>query len=358
MSLGDNTALPSVSTASPVQARLVARIGLAITNPRSAFAVAADRDHPGRSGSDLLAAIAVLLIATQLRWLVQAAWLGIAVAGKLGLASLTKILTGTLTLELAALVIAALILFVAAGGKREPGRAFDIACVAALPPILVHLVAQTIVSIGNLPMPPAMRWSVEIASFGWMLGLVILAVVVERGPAPASPLKSVPFAARRAGWIVATLALASFAVQILWIAENTDLVRPLQTGAAAPAFSLARIGAKGQLGAHVSRTSGRITVVDFWATWCGPCLRSMPHLDQLARKHPEIDVLTINLDDAAEARAIFDRAHYQLQLLADDGETSDRFGVVSIPHTVLIDGKGMLRDTSSGELEAQIRAIE
>jgi thiol-disulfide isomerase/thioredoxin len=335
---------------------LLGRIGLAITNPRAAFAVAADREHPGRSGSDLLAAIAVLLIATQLRWLVQAVWLGVAVAGKLGLASVTKILTGTLTLELAALVIAAMILFVVSGAKREPGRAFDIACVAALPPILVHLVAQTIVSIGNLPMPPALRWGVEIGSFGWMLGLVIVAILVERGPAPA--VTALPVSARRAGWIVATVALASFAVQVLWIAQNTDLVRPLQTGAAAPAFSLAQIGAKGQLGAHVSRTPGRITVVDFWATWCNPCLRSMPHLDQLARKHPEIDVLTINLDDAAEARAIFDRAHYQLQLLADDGETSDRFGVVSIPHTVLIDGKGMLRDTSSGELEAQIRALE
>jgi len=116
--------------------------------------------------------------------------------------------------------------------------------------------------------------------------------------------------------------------------------------------------ANGAGNVSLEKYKGKIIVVDFWATWCGPCLRSMPHLDQIARKHPEIDVLTINIDDAAEARAIFDRAHYQLQLLADDGATSDRFGVVSIPHTVLIDGKGMLRDTESGELEAQIRAIE
>ncbi|HEY6037465.1 MAG TPA: TlpA disulfide reductase family protein, partial [Kofleriaceae bacterium] len=219
-----------------------------------------------------------------------------------------------------------------------------------------HLVAQTVVSVGNLPMPNALRWAVELGAFGWMAVLVILAVLaVRRDAAPPSAL---PLSARRAGWIVATVALASFAVQVLWVAQNTDLVRPLQTGGVAPAFSLARIGANGKLGERVSPTAGRITVVDFWATWCGPCLRSMPHLDQIARKHPEIDVLTINIDDAAEARAIFDRAHYQLQLLADDGATSDRFGVVSIPHTVLIDGKGMLRDTESGELEAQIRAIE
>ena len=335
---------------------LLGRIVLAITRPRAAFAIAGDRAYPGRSGSDLLAAIVVLLIATQLRWLVQAAWLGFAVAGKLGLASLTKILTSTLTLELASLVIAAMILFVAAGAKREPGRAFDIACVAALPPIIVHLVAQTIVSVGNLPMPNALRWAVEIASFGWMAVLAVLAVIAL--PTDTAPPTALPMVARRAGWIVATVALASFAVQVLWVAQNTDLVRPLQTGGAAPAFTLARIGANGALGEHVARKPGRITVVDFWATWCGPCLRSMPHLDQIARKHPEIDVLTINLDDAAEARQIFDKAHYQLQLLADDGATSERFGVVSIPHTVLIDGQGMLRDLSGGDLEAEIRAIE
>jgi len=333
---------------------LLGRIGLAITHPRAAFAIAGDRTYPGRSGSDLLAAIAVLLVATQLRWLVQAVWLGVAVALNLGFASLTKILTGTLTIELGALVVAALILFIAAGNRREPGRAFDLACVAALPPILVHLVAQTVVSIGNLPMPAALRWSVEIVSFGWMALLVVVAIL---GSAPAAPTV-MPLVARRAGWVVATVALASFAVQLLWLAQNTDLVRPLQTGAAAPPFSLARIGDHGQLGARVSRTPGRITVVDFWATWCTPCLRSMPHLDQLARKHPEIDVLTINIDDAAEARAIFDKAHYQLQLLADDGETSEKFGVVSIPHTVLIDGNGMVRASEGSELEAQIRAIE
>ncbi|MEO6774884.1 MAG: TlpA disulfide reductase family protein [Kofleriaceae bacterium] len=345
----------------PAPPGLLGRIGLALVRPREALAIGGERAAAGRSGSDLLAALAILLVATQLRWLIQAVWLGAAVALQLGLASLTKILTGTLTVELAALVIAAAILFVAAGAKREPGRAFDLACVTALPPVIVHLVAQTVISIGNLPLPAALRWAVELVAFGWMLVLVVFAVTLERAPAvPAAgaPATAIPMAARRAGWIVATVALASFAVQLVWVVQNTDLVRPLQTGAEAPTFSLARIGSHGQLGAHVSRTPGRITVVDFWATWCGPCLRSMPHLDQLARKHPEIDVLTINLDDPAAARAIFDKAHYQLQLLSDDGATSEKFGVVSIPHTVLIDGDGMVRDTASGALEAQIRAIE
>ncbi len=102
-------------------------------------------------------------------------------------------------------------------------------------------------------------------------------------------------------------------------------------------------------------------MIDFWATWCGPCLRSMPHLDALARAHPEIDVFAINLDDPGEARAIFDRNHYQLRLLADDGDASQRFGVTTIPHTVVIDRSGTLREIHHGgpmDLDAEVRAAQ
>src|SRR5512146_2319983 len=58
---------------------LFARFGLAIAHPRWALTVAADRDHAGRSGSDLIAAIGLLLVGTQLRGLATAAWLGSAV---------------------------------------------------------------------------------------------------------------------------------------------------------------------------------------------------------------------------------------------------------------------------------------
>ena len=335
---------------------LFSRLGLAVTNPRAALALAGDRETAGRSGSDLLAAIAILLLATQLRWLVQAAWLGFAVNGTLGVHALVHVLTRTLTVELGALVVAAAIIFVASGGKRELGRSFDFACVTVLPLVLTYLVTQTIIGIGDLPMPLVLSRAVLIVSGLWTLVLVILAALAERRAAPET---SIDRKARRAGWAIATVAFAGIAVQGLWVAQHRELVRPLEAGIVVPAFELPAIGAGGQLGAHVSRKPGRVTIVDFWATWCGPCLRSMPHLDQIARQHPEIDVLTVNLDDPAEARAIFDRAHYMLALLADDGEVSERFGVVTIPHTVVIDRGGTLRRVGgNGDLEAEINAAE
>jgi thiol-disulfide isomerase/thioredoxin len=331
---------------------LFQRFGLAVMHPRAALALAGRREYAGRSGSDLLLAIALMLAATQLRWLISAVWLAFAVNGSLGMHALVHVLTRTLTLDLGALVIGAAVIFVASGRKRELGHSFDLSCVAALPLVFVYLLAQTIVGIGNLPMPATLAWIVVIASLAWMAVLVVLAIFP-----PVAAAIDLP--ARRAGWAIATIALAGLAVQTLWVGQHVDLVRPLEAGIEAPTFSLPKIGLAGQLGARVSRTPGRITIVDFWATWCAPCLRSMPHLDKIARAHPEIDVLAVNLDDAAQARAMFDKANYMLTLLADDGEVSERFGVVTIPHTVVIDRGGTLRRVGgSGDLEAEIRAAE
>ena len=337
---------------------LVSRIGLAITKPRVAITLAGDRTHAGRSGSDLLLAILVLVFATQLRWLVSAVWLGAAVAPVLGARAVVHVLTRSLTLELGLLVASAVIVFLASGAKRELGRAFDLACVAALPLVIVHLVAQTVIGIGALPLPAGMSWAIELASILWMAALTVLAIPVARGSDADGALD---LRAKRAGWAVATVALAGLVVQLLWIGQHVDQLRPLEAGAAAPPFSLASIGPGGQLGTRVGLIPGRVTVVDFWATWCGPCVRSMPDLDRFARAHPEVDVLTINLDDPKDARALFDRAGYALQLLADDGDVSEKFGVTTIPHTVVIDSQGRLSrlsDEGPHDLEANVRAVQ
>ncbi|CAN5524788.1 hypothetical protein BH11MYX1_BH11MYX1_34200 [soil metagenome] len=337
---------------------IVSRIGLAITKPRVAITMAGDRTQAGRAGSDLLLAILVLVFATQLRWLVSAVWLGAAVAPALGARAVAHVLTRSLTLELGLLVASAGVIFLASGAKRELGRAFDLACVAALPLVIVHLVAQTVVGIGELAVPPGMSWAIELASILWMAALTVLAIPIARGSDAAGSLDR---RARRAGWSVATIALAGVVVQLLWIGQHVDQIRPLEAGGAAPAFSLASIGPGGQLGTRVARVPGRVTIVDFWATWCGPCVRSMPHLDAFARAHPEVDVLTINLDDAKEARALFDRQGYKLQLLADDGDASEKFGVTTIPHTAVIDAHGRLSRLTDGgplDLEAAVRAVQ
>jgi peroxiredoxin len=75
---------------------------------------------------------------------------------------------------------------------------------------------------------------------------------------------------------------------------------------------------------------------------------SMPRLEKLARSHPDVAVITINLDDPVAARALFNQQGYTMKILADDGDASERYGVSSIPHTVVIDRRGAVREVIRG----------
>jgi len=341
----------------------VARIGLAITQPRWALSLGADRDLAGRSGSDLIALIGLLLLATQLRGLFASAWLGTAVDASLGLRAAMQVLTRTLTVDLGFLVVAAFLLFAAAGAKRNLGRAFDLACVAAIPLVLVDLTATTVVRAFDLSVPPAAQLALTGASFAWAGALLALALRPARSSASSIP--DPPAAdiarARFAGWAVIGVAVLGTAVQIRSITGNLELIRPMTKGDEAPGFALPSIGKDGVLGAPVglAEARGKIVVLDFWATWCGPCIAAMPGLAALAREHAaEVEVIAINLDDAAEARAIFDRSGYQMRLVADDGTISQRYGVTTIPHTVVIDRAGIVRSVHRGGGKAAEHEVE
>jgi thiol-disulfide isomerase/thioredoxin len=178
---------------------------------------------------------------------------------------------------------------------------------------------------------------------------------------PAPPPEAIA-PARLVGWGLAAIIALGVAVQTAWIAGNLELVKPMKTGDEAPGLVLPQIDPAGKLGAPVTlaATRGKVTVLDFWATWCNPCLASMPRLEKLARAHPDVAVLTINLDDPVRARALFDEHGYTVKLLADDGDVSQRYGVTSIPHTVIIDRSGVIRDVIRGtgtDIAAAVDAV-
>ena len=339
----------------------LARIGLAATGPRWALALAADRRNAGRSGSDLVAAMVVLLLATELRGLATAVWLGTAVEPGFGLRAAMRVVTGALTVDLGLLLVGALVVFALAGARRNLGQAFDLACVAALPLVVVGLGATVIVRTAGLTVPPVVSWLLSGAAYAWMGALIALAIRPARSAArvPVPPVEAVR-PARRVGIALAAVAALGVAAQVAWITGNLELVKPMTAGGEAPAFALPRIGPGGALGERVALASsrGKVTVIDFWATWCKPCLAAMPRLDQLARSHPDVAVIAINIDDAAAARALFDQRGYRMTLVADDGDASERYGVSAIPHTVIVDRRGAVREVVRGgaDLAARVDA--
>ncbi len=340
----------------------LSRLGLAIVQPRAALALAGDRRHAGRAGSDLLLALVVLVIATQLRSVIGAVWLGAVAEAALGLQGLVRVLEASLTIDLGIVIVAAAIVFFAGGPRRELGRAFDLACVAIVPLVAVQLVGGVIVHAGDLAVPVAAQFAVAGIACGWAAMVVVLAIVEMRraGGAVAAP----PIA-RRAGWAFAAIAAAGAVSEVAWVARHVELVRPMTAGEPAPPFQLLSVGPGGELGPPLALASlrGKPVIVDFWASWCGPCRQSLPRLDALARKHPEVAVVAIDLtdqDDLLEARRFFDQQHFTIALLADDGSTHVRYGVGPIPHTVLIDRDGVVRRVARGgglDLEAALAEL-
>ncbi|HEY1553702.1 MAG TPA: TlpA disulfide reductase family protein [Kofleriaceae bacterium] len=335
----------------------VSRVGAALATPRAALAAAGDRRAAGRSGSDLLRAFGLLLVAAQLRAIVEAIWLAAAVDVGTGLRALVHVLA-MFTVPLAVLVVGAAAIWAAAGVRRDVGRAFDLACVAAVP--IVCVIAIDVIAVRELGLPVPELLASAIA-YAWAGVIVALGIAEARRVAPMTPAS--PRVARAAGLAFVALALIGAVAQSVWIARNLELVRPMRSGAPAPELALPAIGPGGALGDRVTlaATRGKITIVDFWATWCKPCLRALPRLDAFARRHPDIAVIAVAMDDPQGARELFDERHYgALALALDDGDTSQRFGVATIPHTVLIDRAGSVSEVARGgelDLEAAIARI-
>lgn len=114
----------------------------------------------------------------------------------------------------------------------------------------------------------------------------------------------------------------------------------LPPGTKAPAFELNTLDGKT---VSLAELRGKPVFIDFWATWCGPCRRALPHTQQFARKYKnKAHIITINVrEDAETVREYLKRHNYSFTVLLNpDGTVADRYGVNGIPHFVIIDAQG------------------
>jgi peroxiredoxin len=119
--------------------------------------------------------------------------------------------------------------------------------------------------------------------------------------------------------------------------------------ASAPDFSLpARDGGKVQL----SELKGEVVMINFWASWCGPCRQEMPLLEQIQEKYQPLGftLLGVNVEpDSAEAERFLKNVQVSFPILFDrENSVSARFGVEAMPSSVLIDREGNVRHVHRG----------
>ncbi len=90
---------------------------------------------------------------------------------------------------------------------------------------------------------------------------------------------------------------------------------------------------------------GKVTVIDFWATWCGPCVAAMPHLDTLQKEHKD-DVVVMGLSSESEDKVksfLAKKKHEYTQAIDLNGRLNNAMGVRGIPHIVVLSSDGVIR---------------
>lgn len=123
-------------------------------------------------------------------------------------------------------------------------------------------------------------------------------------------------------------------------------------GAMAPNFTLTNLNGKE---VSLSQFRGRPVILNFWATWCVPCRREMPALQQAFQTHqPDgLAVLAINLkEDAALVEPFVDELGLSFEILYDSqGEVNKTYTVAGLPRTIFIDRQGVIQHIQVGELQ-------
>lgn len=111
--------------------------------------------------------------------------------------------------------------------------------------------------------------------------------------------------------------------------------------------------------------TGKVVLIDFWATWCGPCREALPHVKEIAKKFAgqPLVVLSVSVDNDEEKwKEFIAKNEMTWPQYCDHGFTGPvarLFGVQAIPHTFTIDADGVLQDEHIGDasIEGKLKKL-
>lgn len=137
---------------------------------------------------------------------------------------------------------------------------------------------------------------------------------------------------------------------------------PAQTGKPAPDFTVS----DGATTVHLANYRGKVVLLNFWASWCSPCVAELPSLLQLHHDLPNVVVLGVSIDEDSEAYTEFiARRHVDFITVRDPSQSTPKlFHTDMWPETYVIDRNGNIRskyigaqDWSDPEIRAFLKSL-
>jgi cytochrome c biogenesis protein CcmG/thiol:disulfide interchange protein DsbE len=153
------------------------------------------------------------------------------------------------------------------------------------------------------------------------------------------------------------LIIAAVLVTILFAGLGKDpaAIRSPLIGKPAPEFALREVGTNQTV--DLAKFRGKPMVVNFWATWCGPCWEEHPVLVANARMlQPEVQFLGVVFQDKEDKILGFlnQRGTSYPTVVDEAGKTAIAYGVGGVPETFFIDAKGVIQGKYAGPMSPDI----
>ena len=155
-------------------------------------------------------------------------------------------------------------------------------------------------------------------------------------------------------------------IAFLLLSTASPVTYSVQEGQAAPACSTPLSAS--QAGLKPEAYLGKVVLIDFWATWCGPCQKSMPFFNHLRNERLKdgFEIVAVNVDEEAETAREFLQSHpVDYPVVFDPaGECPKAYQVKAMPSSYLLDKSGKVRyvhlgyrDSDQASLREQIQAL-